>query len=96
MEILVDSHVHIYPFFDIVEALDHLVAHSTRRYPGIPRIACLAERYGCNVFDELAQGRVDDGQERYLIEAGQDGGSLQVFCRSSDAHCFYLCRAARS
>ena len=90
MEILVDSHAHIYPFFNIVEALDHLVAPATRRYPGIPRIACLAERYGYNLFDELVQGRVDNGQDRYLIKAGQDGGSLQVVCRSSDAHCFIL------
>ena len=90
MEILVDSHAHIYPFFNIVEALDHLVAPATRRYPGIPRIACLAERYGYNLFDELVQGRVDGCQERYLIEVDQDGDSLQVVCRSSNVHCFIL------
>ena len=53
MGIIVDTHVHIYPCYDVPIALANLFDNLSRIGGSADKAVCLAERYDCHFFDEL-------------------------------------------
>jgi hypothetical protein len=63
MLIVADTHVHLYPSFDLSVALDAAFENlgklvgSERREGGTVKVVCLTERYDCHMFKALREGR---------------------------------------
>ncbi|KAA3633777.1 MAG: hypothetical protein DWQ08_01410 [Proteobacteria bacterium] len=54
MDYLVDTHVHIYPFYDAGKALASSIENMAgQRGRRVARVACLTERFDCFLFDEI-------------------------------------------
>lgn len=56
--ILLDAHVHVYPFYDLARFLDAAVAHMPLPDPASHRVLALAERHDCHFFADLLSGAV--------------------------------------
>jgi hypothetical protein len=63
MRIVADTHVHLYPCYDISLALDTLLAKLAAQIPEAESLAFMAERHDCNYFKALAEGKLDVGVE---------------------------------
>jgi hypothetical protein len=87
MQYVIDTHVHIYPFYDVAATLDALLDNLGVADPGAQRVGCLTERFDCNLFDDLAAGGDSAVAERFGIEV--DGEALRVTRRSDEAR-FHL------
>jgi hypothetical protein len=78
MPILVDTHVHIYPCYDVERALDALIGRLHKLAAGIrgdvAHVACLTERSDCSFFTDAVDGRVDSGS--VTLEVATSGDSL--------------------
>lgn len=53
MQMMADTHVHIYPFHDAAAAVGSLRANLASGSSGTPCLAFLAERYDCSFFDTV-------------------------------------------
>jgi hypothetical protein len=60
MTILVDTHVHFYPGYDLKTFLDSAFANLVRARPAnqVAQALCLTERHDCHFFRELHRGAV--------------------------------------
>ncbi len=67
MRFLVDTHVHIYPFYRVAAALDSLVDNMPASTADV-RIGCLTERQDCFVFDRLAERGIADADAAYDVQ----------------------------
>lgn len=69
MSFIADTHVHIYPFYDLAVALRAAATQLGRLAPGLPRVLCLTERRECHFFrDTKAPPR--PGREFTFAPAG--------------------------
>jgi hypothetical protein len=64
MSVLVDTHVHLYPCYDMGVALGHLVENLHDLSDADCYCACLAEREDCDAFATLAAGGAEFGDVR--------------------------------
>ncbi|MDA0323271.1 MAG: hypothetical protein O2923_11230 [Verrucomicrobia bacterium] len=83
MPLLVDTHLHIYPCYNVERALGVLIARLNHLAAGIAGevtgIACLTERADCNFFVDAVDGRIDSGS--ITLEASESGDSLSATAR---------------
>ncbi|MBR6022547.1 MAG: hypothetical protein IK066_09050, partial [Kiritimatiellae bacterium] len=54
--ILLDAHVHVYPFYDLARFLDAAVSNMPLPAPTDHRVLALAERHDCHFFAALLDG----------------------------------------
>ena len=79
--LILDTHLHLYPCFDLALAFNKFL-DNTSVYGKQPlRVACLAERHDCDYFDALAKGQTK--LKGFCIE-NSDGNVLNLR-RDSDA-----------
>lgn len=50
MGFVADTHVHLYPFYDLAAALHGAMTRLGALAPGLPRVICLTERSDCHFF----------------------------------------------
>lgn len=78
MPILVDTHVHIYPCYNVERALGNLIRglHGLAARHDIEATcaACLTERSDCSFYADAVAGRIDTGSIR--LEPSASGDSL--------------------
>jgi len=85
--VVADTHVHIYPFYKVEDALEN-IAQNLGRYKGVThRIACLTERYDCELYAELRDAPRASVTEQFSIIQGN--GSLG-FMNQSTGQDFHL------
>ncbi len=56
MRVAMDTHVHLYPVYDLVRSLLNLALRLSSFAAEGARVACLAERHDCHLFSELRDG----------------------------------------
>ncbi len=57
MQAILDTHLHLYPEYDIEKAFQFFLNRTHCDDAQILKIACLAERHDCHYFDALANGK---------------------------------------
>ena len=78
MTILIDTHIHIYPIYSLVDALNYCVNNMNRIDPQATRVMCLAERHDCDVYQQLL---TDPGvllDKDYQVEPMADDRQIRV------------------
>ena len=79
--VVADTHVHIYPFYKVEDALNN-IAQNLGQYSGVShRIACLTERYDCELYAELRDAPRASVIEQFSIKNAK--GSLNKKPRNS-------------
>lgn len=73
MKIAVDTHVHLYPFYDLDLFLEYAVAHLTG---ADARAICLTDRAGQSEFSALREGR--RAARHWTVEALGEPGALRA------------------
>ena len=68
MQFVVDTHVHIYPFYQVDVALSSILRNLSRFGEKSVKIACLTERYDCELYQELASSPRREVAEKFRIE----------------------------
>jgi len=68
MNILADTHIHLYPCYDLKHALGILRANLSSLEPESIHLAFLAERYDCHYFQEIKDKRVEISTSPVQIE----------------------------
>jgi len=85
--VVADTHVHIYPFYKVEDALNN-IAQNLGQYSGVShRIACLTERYDCELYAELRDAPRASVIEQFSIKNAK--GSLK-FVSLSTGQDFHL------
>lgn len=74
MEIIADTHLHLYPCFGLDRAFSVFLDRFQGEEAHVERVACLAERYDCFYYDRLRAGEdllsnfiVEDADENSLV-----------------------------
>lgn len=75
---VIDTHVHIYPDWDLGQMLALLAERLEGVAPGVPAVACLTEGRDCYVYESLRQSRQVPGRAPESVIIKEDGLSLQV------------------
>ncbi len=83
---LLDTHLHLYPTYDLSHAFNNLLDRSTGLGERVSRAACLAERHDCQYFERLRDGDIKlDGfvlecpeENEISLIRDKDGLSLAV------------------
>jgi len=83
---LLDTHLHLYPTYDLSHAFNTLLDRSTGLGEQVSRAACLAERHDCQYFERLRDGDIKlDGfvlecpeENEISLIRDKDGLSLAV------------------
>ncbi len=88
MQFSVDTHLHIYPFYNVEQALGSVLQNLSGGAEDMVKIACLTERYDCNLYDELASGAGSLFSHQYDIQSGPD--SLVVTDKNGKGQFFLL------
>jgi hypothetical protein len=71
---ILDTHLHLYPEYDLPQAFNQLIDHSAQFGQSVSRIACLAERHDCQYFNSISQGDIQlDG---FKIEPSEENEIL--------------------
>ena len=84
MQFLIDTHVHIYPFYQIDVALRAMLTNPEEESnSAATRIACLTERYDCDIFAQIKQGQIDGLENLFEIEFDEPN-NLQIRSRTAD------------
>ena len=87
MKVIADTHLHVYPFYDVAAAMANLAGNLSQLVPGAVNVACLAERSGCSWFAQLESGgesfvpgfRAENcGEERAMVLHGEGGEDVYV------------------
>ena len=68
MQFAVDTHVHIYPFYRVDKALNSILLNLSRFGEQSVKIACLTERYDCDIYAELATLPRPEVAEKFHID----------------------------
>ena len=87
MKFVIDTHVHIYPFYRVEQALESILDNLSRTGGDATKIACLTERYDCNLYEELATSPRNEVRKSFSIEPLE--GSLLI-SRHDGQGDFYL------
>jgi len=89
MQFLIDTHVHIYPFYSISRALQAMLTNTKGQWVSTAiRIACMTERYDCDVFNQIKDGQVD-GLDRIFNIESEEKNILRIISKTSNES-FYL------
>ena len=67
MKYIVDTHLHIYPFYSINRALESLINNPHNAAPDSIKVGCLTERYDCDVFNQLLESPPADVTDTFAI-----------------------------
>jgi hypothetical protein len=67
MKYIIDTHLHIYPFYSIHNAIDSLINNLHSADPESTKVGCLTERYDCDVFNQLADAPSADVTDAFSI-----------------------------
>ena len=67
MKYIVDTHLHIYPFYSINRALESLINNLHNAAPDSIKVGCLTERYDCDVFNQLLESPPVDVTDTFVI-----------------------------
>lgn len=87
MQIAADTHVHIYPFYDLRVQLDSAIANLRRAAPRADVYAlCLTERAGQSAFQALQQG--DLRADGWTLSPTQDPDALLARAESGQLYLF--------
>ncbi len=78
MKLIVDTHVHIYPFYEIHKALDAVLKNFNALSSDAVKVACLTERYDCHVYDDLATNSKNLVGDAFDIAVSNTGHSLKI------------------
>lgn len=89
MAILIDTHVHIYPFYDSAAAIDASLANMNRIDPHATRILCLAERYDCRFFADVGADQVTAISRSFEV-ARTDASTILKLTRHADGEEVHL------
>ena len=80
MEIIADTHLHLYPCFDLDRAFSVFLDRLSKENRQATRVACLAERFDCDYYNRLRVG--EELLTDFIVEV-PDKNSL-VLKRKSD------------
>lgn len=80
MSIIADTHLHIYPFHDLVALLGHLDGSMEASGGETARVALLAERGDCHAFRDMPAQETRLGEQGWSVSAAR-GGSAWVLSR---------------
>ncbi len=72
MKYIIDTHLHIYPFYSISNALDSLINNLHSADPDSTKVGCLTERYDCDVFSQLSENPPADVADAFSITSTGD------------------------
>ncbi len=89
MNLVIDSHIHIYPCYSLQYAFTILIDRFNTLDSKAVKIACLTERYDCDYFQELKEGRIGDLNSGFIVSHEADGDFLRI-TRSGDGTEFHL------
>lgn len=86
MELLADTHLHLYPCFDLDRAFSGLLDRLAAADAQAPRFGCLAERADCHFYARLLAGEelLHDfsietaGSRQFVLRRQQDGSRLTL------------------
>jgi hypothetical protein len=84
MNLIVDTHVHIYPFYAIELALQSILDNFNRIDSQAVKVACLTERYDCDLFNELASNPPESVTGKFDISVSESGNSLRIQSKSEN------------
>jgi len=83
---LLDTHLHLYPVYDLPRAFNQLLDRTASAGPEVSRVACMAERHDCQYFREIAEARIalagfaveQDQENEIRLVRQKDGLSLTL------------------
>ncbi|NKB76819.1 MAG: hypothetical protein GKR96_07145 [Gammaproteobacteria bacterium] len=84
VKLIVDTHLHIYPLYDVPTALNEMITNLHRLGPDAIKVACLTERSDCYIFNELRDNPSSDVVNQFNITTNDDD-SLSISFKDSDA-----------
>ena len=87
MRVLIDTHLHIYPFQDAVASFESLIRRLAPLAPEDVRMACLTERFDCALFEELS---ASDDRIRPRYSASKTDSDKVLRIERNDGEWFYL------
>jgi hypothetical protein len=76
MQLIADTHVHMYPCYDYRMAFQTLVENLRVLQPSAMAAAFLAERHDCRFFQDLALGRIPENRIGLTIEPTHETNAL--------------------
>jgi len=88
MKYIIDTHLHIYPFYSIRHALDSLINNLQKADPKSIRVGCLTERYDCDVFNQLARSPSVDVSDAFSIAT--EGNCLHITNKENGKNVYLL------
>jgi hypothetical protein len=74
--IIVDTHVHLYPAYDIAAALKLCAKRLHDLAPDAVPMACLTERQDCHIYKQLQQDGIASSEHIIGMESLEDGQSM--------------------
>ena len=77
MNILIDTHVHIYPFYDVAAALEAAFANLHAIDAGAKKILCLTEGGACDIYADLANNDRTEVSGKFEVNQGENSLSIQ-------------------
>lgn len=80
MEAVADTHLHLYPCYDLDRAFSLLLDRLAARQPQAVFAACLTERHDCHFYEQLRTGE----QVLHDFTVEQSDRRQLVLCRTSD------------
>lgn len=91
MPIIADTHVHLYPLYDLNKTFIHLAQNLGRLavkagHPGAARVACLTERQGQHVLRDLSDGTLRLDRADVTVRAAGEPGALSVALAGETLH----------
>jgi hypothetical protein len=66
--LLFDSHIHIYPFHNALNSFKAALNNMSAIFPSGKYLACITERYDCNLYDELETGGLSEVRDFFKVE----------------------------
>ena len=88
MKYIIDTHLHIYPFYSIRKALDSLISNLHSADPLPTKVGCLTERYDCDVFNQLADSPSADVTDAFSIN--NEGNYLHITNKETGRNVYLL------
>ena len=55
---ILDTHLHLYPCFDLPKAFDRFLDNTGKYGPQATRVACLAERFDCQYYESITNKEI--------------------------------------
>ncbi len=83
---LADTHLHLYPCYDLDRAFSGLIDRLAAADAQAPRFGCLAERHDCHFYARLLQGEIklcdftleETGKLQLVLSRNHDGSRLTL------------------